>query len=253
MSTLPDGLVDVVQAIVRAPVPPAVDDADLREWLATRRLGLIPIADPRSFAWPGSWIAVTTRDRAVRMYGVPSGPLDAAFADDESIVAGFIVAPHDLDTEVRNARGAGVIEAIVIARDRAGAAHLVSDAHARAGAGLEGDRYAAGDGTFSAPGRTGHDLTLVEVESLEVTGLAATDARRNIVTRGIDLDSLIGERFRIGSVVCLGQRRAEPCAHLERLVGSGTMRRLVHRGGLRADVLTDGPIRIGDVVERATV
>ena len=80
-------------------------------------------------------------------------------------------------------------------------------------------------------------------------GLAPAEARRNLVVRGIELDGLIGKRFRVGEVECLGQRRCEPCAHLERLTRPGVLRGLVHRGGLRADVLSGGEIRPGDRIE----
>ncbi len=79
--------------------------------------------------------------------------------------------------------------------------------------------------------------------------LAPVEARRNLVVRGIALDDLIGRRFRVGEVECFGQRRCEPCAHLERLTRPGVLRGLVHRGGLRADVLSGGGIRTGDRVE----
>ena len=75
--------------------------------------------------------------------------------------------------------------------------------------------------------------------------LTYADARRNIVTRGVDLNSLVGRRFLIGDVECLGQRLCEPCAHLERLTGPGTLKGLIHRGGLRADILTDGAVAAG--------
>ena len=78
--------------------------------------------------------------------------------------------------------------------------------------------------------------------------MAPAEARRNVVTRGIDLDALVGRRFLVGDVQCVGRRLCEPCAHLERLTVPGTLRALVHRGGLRADVLTDGTIRVGDAV-----
>ena len=74
-------------------------------------------------------------------------------------------------------------------------------------------------------------------------------ARRNIVTRGISLNDLVGRSFRIGSVECVGRRLAEPCAHLEKLTRPGLLRPLVHRGGLRADIITGGVIRLGDEIE----
>jgi MOSC domain-containing protein YiiM len=130
----------------------------------------------------------------------------------------------------------------------------VPSVEALAGRGLRGDRYARGAGTFSDPGGRGYDLTLVEAEALEELSavgvdLAPVDARRNLIVRGISLDGLIGQRFRVGEVECFGQRRCEPCAHLEKLTRPGVLRGLVHRGGLRADVLSDGEIRVGDEVE----
>ena len=126
---------------------------------------------------------------------------------------------------------------------------------ARAGRGLEGDRYFDGRGTFSDAHDRGHDLTLIEAEVLDELELpegrlAPAEARRNVVTRGIDLNALVGERFTVGDVECFGQRLCEPCAHLERLAAAdgkpGTLRALIHKGGLRADVLSDGEIRVGD-------
>jgi MOSC domain-containing protein YiiM len=114
-----------------------------------------------------------------------------------------------------------------------------------AGRGLEGDRYFERRGTFTNAYARGHDLTLIDAAVVEDLGLAPEDARRNVVTRGIDLDALVGERFTVGDVECLGQRLCEPCAHLERLT-PGTLRPLIHQGGLRADILGDGEIRVGD-------
>jgi MOSC domain-containing protein YiiM len=130
---------------------------------------------------------------------------------------------------------------------------VLRSAEALANRGLKGDRYAQGAGTFSDPNGRGHDLTLVEAEALEeltASGveLDPTDARRNIVVRGISLDGLIGRRFRVGEVECFGQRRCEPCAHLEKLTTPGVLRGLVHRGGLRADIISDGEIHVGDSI-----
>ncbi|NUR78481.1 MAG: hypothetical protein HOQ28_19620 [Thermoleophilia bacterium] len=124
----------------------------------------------------------------------------------------------------------------------------VDEAEALAGRGLAGDRYAAGRGTFSGPG-PGYELTLVEAEVLAEIQLASEQARRNIVTRGISLNGLVGHRFRIGSIECVGRRLAEPCAHLEKLARPGLLRPLVHRGGIRADIVRGGVIRLGDEIE----
>jgi MOSC domain len=137
---------------------------------------------------------------------------------------------------------------IYLAAETAGSTVSRDTATAIAGAGLDGDRYARGDGTFFAPGVPGHHLTLIDADVLASAGIAPGDARRNVVTRGVDLDAAIGREFRVGPVVCRGYRRAEPCAHLQRLVGPGTLRALVHRGGLRADILVGGQIAVGDSV-----
>lgn len=130
----------------------------------------------------------------------------------------------------------------------------VECATARAGRGLEGDRYFYQRGTWSNRHRRGHDLTLIEAEVLDALTLpggqlSAEEARRNLVTRGVGLNALVGKRFRVGAVECFGQRLCEPCAHLERLAGkAGTLRGLIHTGGLRADVLADGEIRVGSEI-----
>jgi MOSC domain-containing protein YiiM len=143
---------------------------------------------------------------------------------------------------------------IALAAEAEGPMREVPSAEAVEGRGLLGDRYERGAGTFSNPRGHGYDLTLVEAEALEELSakgveLAPIEARRNLVVRGIALDDLIGRRFRVGEVECFGQRRCEPCSHLERLTRPGVLRGLVHRGGLRADVLSGGGIRTGDRIE----
>lgn len=120
-------------------------------------------------------------------------------------------------------------------------------------AGLEGDRYTLGTGFYS-DGQTGRQLTLIEAEDLEqlerVYGVALShlECRRNLVTRGIALPALIGQRFRIGDVLCEGIRACPPCNHLEDLTRPGPLRGLARSGGIRAHILTDGVIHIGDEV-----
>jgi MOSC domain-containing protein YiiM len=99
----------------------------------------------------------------------------------------------------------------------------------------------------SGPGR-GYEVTLVEAEVLDAIELSWEDARWNIVTTGISLNALASHQFRVGSVTCVGRRLAEPCAHLEKLARPGLLRPLVHRGGLRADILTAGTNAVGDDV-----
>lgn len=246
--SLPAGLDAVVATIVGEEPAGVATRASLDAWLATRHLGLVPVADPAAFSWAGQWIAVTSAGRAVRMFGQPSEPLDGDLATGEAVVAGFVVAPRDLELDITRERLSGVVAGIYLAAETAGPTASRDTATAIAGAGLDGDRYARGGGTFFAPGVPGHHLTLIDADVLASTGIAPGDARRNVVTRGVDLDAAIGREFRIGPVVCRGYRRAEPCAHLQRLAGPGTLRALVHRGGLRADILTDGQIAVGDPV-----
>jgi MOSC domain len=244
-----------------------------RNWLAQRALGLVPIAEPAAFSWPGPWIALLRaadgdgRVGAVA-FGAPPGvawhPLDGpeTFADVE---AGYLVAPADValwrPSERPAPRAAGTVEAIVVAPEAEAPMAAVRSATAHAGRGLEGDRYWAARGTFTNAHGRGHDLTLIEAEVLDALrlpggdALAPEDARRNVVTRGIDLGALVGRRFRIGDVECFGQRLCEPCAHLERLTAQagkpGVLRALIHKGGLRADVLSDGEIGVGDGIASA--
>jgi MOSC domain-containing protein YiiM len=134
----------------------------------------------------------------------------------------------------------------------------ITTAQAIPGQGLDGDRYANRTGTFTPrSGRSvGYDLTLIEAEVPDELTLADghrlgyAEARRNIVTRGIDLNTLVGQRFRVGDVECVGRRLCEPCAHLGRLTHKGVLRQLIHRGGLRADILTTGNITVGAAIER---
>ena len=239
------------------------------QWLALRGLGLVPINAPATFNWPGPWLAMlqaTDGDGndtvGAVAFGSPPGiawnPLDGPESFD-AVQAGYVIAPADValwtSSDVAVPRHAGRIETIAIACQAEAPMVCVQHAVARHGRGLEGDRYFNQRGTFSNVNGRGYDLTLIEAEvidALELPGkpLAPHEARRNLITRGIALNALVGKRFTVGGVECLGQRLCEPCAHLERLTAKtgkpGTLRALIHKGGLRADILTDGEIHIGD-------
>jgi MOSC domain-containing protein YiiM len=146
------------------------------------------------------------------------------------------------------------VEGIFIAANAEGETQSVGAVAAVAGRGLEGDRYFAGEGTFFKDRKPGQDLTLIEAEAIE--GLAADDgielgageSRRNVVTRGIGLNDLVGRRFTVGDVECVGQRLCDPCSHLERITQPGVLKGLANRGGLRADIVNGGRIAVGDEV-----
>jgi MOSC domain-containing protein YiiM len=247
-----------------ADVPaPGAGDAPLHVgwWLQGRGLGLVPVADAATFSWPGHWIGLLRETgTAVVMFGSPSGvlwdPLGRA-APDAPPAAGWVIAPLTQSVHVHQTRkkgqtpfSRGRVEAVLVAGAKEGAMRAVERVEAVAGEGLEGDRYAARGGTFSANGApgSGHEVTLVDAAALEAAGVTAAEARRNIVTTGIDLDALIGERFTVGGAELAGRRRCEPCAHLQRLTRPEVLRALVHRGGLRADVLGSGTVAVGDAI-----
>jgi MOSC domain-containing protein YiiM len=119
----------------------------------------------------------------------------------------------------------------------------VASVAAVAGKGLRGDRHFDEDGA-----KPGQALTLIEAEALEDVGLTCAQSRRQVVVRGVRLNELVGRRFRVGDVECVGVRLCEPCLHLQQLTRPGIIKDLIHRGGLNADILTDGQIRVGDPV-----
>jgi MOSC domain-containing protein YiiM len=134
----------------------------------------------------------------------------------------------------------------------------VEQADVVAGAGLAGDRYAAGTGTYSDRPGGGRHVTLVEAEAVAAvtaeTGipLEPGDTRRNLVTEGVALNHLVGREFAVGDVVLRGTRLCEPCALLERRTRPGVRQALLHRAGLRAEVVVAGTIRVGDRVAAVT-
>jgi MOSC domain-containing protein YiiM len=145
----------------------------------------------------------------------------------------------------------GTVELIYIALKATAPTVSVTEILAIPGVGLEGDRYALRQGTFFKP-EPDFELTLIEAEAIEAlkrdynVELAPGEARRNLVTRGIALNHLVGRDFQIGEVKAHGIRLCEPCDHLQRLTGRQLIKGLRHRGGLRAQILTQGAIRVGD-------
>lgn len=147
----------------------------------------------------------------------------------------------------------GIVDSIHIASTAKGPMQALDRVQAIPGVGLEGDRYALKQGTFFKP-LPDFEVTLIEAEAIEAlkrdygVELAAGEARRNVVTRGAPLNHLVGREFRIGEVRIRGIRLCEPCSHLEGLTGQPLIKGLRHRGGLRAQILSPGAIRVGDFV-----
>jgi MOSC domain-containing protein YiiM len=272
---LPDSYEDVQRESFRAAlatilelplaaIPEAHGESDpagrsLSRWLGGLGLGLVPVAQARSFTWPGPWMARIRppglEERFVVMYGVPSGvvwdPAGDGVIEHDWIADGFVVAasdialarppPHDAPKTV------GTLEQIWIAASAGETAISLEVVDTHAGQGLAGDRHTTGKGTFPS-GPPGSALTLIEAEVCESfdPALHANEHRRNLVTRGIELNGLVGREFTIGTVLCRGMRLCEPCTVVDGYATRPVLRALVHRGGLRADILDDGELRVGD-------
>jgi MOSC domain-containing protein YiiM len=143
----------------------------------------------------------------------------------------------------------------------------VAEVHAVPGRGLEGDRYFMGTGFYSTkPSHGGREVTLIEMEAVEAlfggvinaegerlrVKVPAPDFRRNVVTAGVPLNHLVDCEFSVGAVRMRGTRLCEPCKHLEELTLPGVLSGLIHRGGLRALILDEGIIRVGEVIRKCS-
>jgi MOSC domain-containing protein YiiM len=147
----------------------------------------------------------------------------------------------------------GVVERIYVGPEATEPMIERSEVAALEGKGLEGDRYAEGRGTFSNKPATGRHVTLVEAEALEAVAktmdIGFDVTRRNIVTRGVPLNHLVDSDFMVGEVRLRGMRLCEPCNHLSRLAGNDELKTaFLHRGGLRAEIINGGAIRVKDPI-----
>jgi MOSC domain-containing protein YiiM len=260
-------LATILECTLDALPPPASADEPARDpiiarWLAGFAIGLVPIAGPRTFNWGGPWLARIhppgMEARFVVMYGHPSGvvwdPARCGAIEPEWIEAGFLLAAADIalarPAPLGRPAGPGVVEAIAVAPAAGEPAVTMAEVRALPGLGLEGDRHVVGKGTFPS-GLPGSALTLIEAEVCDSFDphLETGDHRRNLVTRGIELNGLVGHEFMVGAVRCRGTRLCEPCTVVDRYAARPVLRALVHRGGIRADILTGGIIRVGDSIE----
>lgn len=239
----------------------AAEDWGLRRWLGGLGVGLVPVPDATSFSWAGPWIAWAREGagerRAVVMFGVPAGvvfdPGGAMSADQVRLEDGYVIAALDIALARPRLADApkqtGSVVSIHVAPEAGAPASSLQRVRAIPGSGLEGDRHTTGKGTFPS-GPPGSALTLIEAEVCESFDppLTPGEHRRNLVTRGIDLNALVGHEFTIGGVQCRGMRLCEPCTVVEGYATRPVLRALVHRGGLRADILSEGEIAVGDRV-----
>lgn len=146
---------------------------------------------------------------------------------------------------------AGTVRAIYLAAEHEAPLESVDAVDAIAGRGLVGDRYAVPNGESLAPAR---QLTLIAVEAIHAAmadlgePIDAREIRRQVLVEGVPLNELVGVEFGVGPVRARGVELCEPCAHMQRLAGRPLLRPLVHRGGLNAEILQSGTIRVGDAV-----
>jgi hypothetical protein len=229
-------------------------------WLGGLGLGLVPVVDAKTFSFAGPWIGWVRAGevrRAVVMFGVPSGlvfdPTGITTTATWELEAGHVIAALDIALSRPKPADApdtiGIVAELWIADRAASPAKAVASVRALAGEGLEGDRHVLGTGTF--PSRLpGSALTLIEAEVCEsfTPALSPDEHRRNVVTRGIDLNRLVGRDFSIGAVRLRGKRLCEPCSVIQKYASRPILRALVHRGGLRADILEGGILQVGDSV-----
>jgi MOSC domain-containing protein YiiM len=149
----------------------------------------------------------------------------------------------------------GNIVSIQITPEGEGKLESVNQVNAVAGQGLEGDRYFHKTGTYSKKHKPSREATFIEAEALEALGrdykleLSALESRRNITTRGVALNHLVGKSFRVGEAVFRGLELCEPCGHLEQMTGRQVRAGLVHRGGLRAEIVESGLVSVGDRID----
>jgi MOSC domain-containing protein len=234
-------------------------------WLGRLGLGAVRVSEPASFSWPGPWLARIRppggEERFVLMYGTPSGAIwdpagEGTPVQNDWIVDGYVLAAADIALArpplAQAPLSTGRIEAIYVSPSAGEAATALTTARALPGRGLDGDRHVTGAGTFPS-GLPGSALTLIEAEVCESFDppLGPDEHRRNVVTRGVALNDLVGHEFTVGAVRCQGTRLCEPCTVVQRYAGRPVLRALVHRGGLRADILTDGEIHAGDEIQAA--
>lgn len=140
------------------------------------------------------------------------------------------------------------VEAILVSESTGEPMRHAEMAELVVGVGIAGDRYALKRGHWSDLRWPDQEITLFEAEVAERLALRPEQFRRNLVTRGVRLESLIGVRFAVGGVLLEGVRRCDPCRHIEQYTRDGMLREIGMDGGLRARIIRGGTLRAGDAI-----
>jgi len=150
----------------------------------------------------------------------------------------------------------GILEAIYITATKGGPVQSVAQVHAIPGRGLEGDRYFLAPGAAPQDNKVDRQITLIEIEVVDALcqeqgiAISPADIRRNLVLRGVRLNELVDKKFKVGEVTLHGIRLCEPCQYLAKRTQPEVLPGLLHRGGLRAEILSEGMIQVGDALEK---
>jgi hypothetical protein len=151
----------------------------------------------------------------------------------------------------------GRLLAIAVCRSAGAPMQSVENIEALPGVGLKDDRYSLGEGTFSRPEQDpGREVTLIEREALDAAradyeqDISHLESRRNLLTEGVPLNHLVGKMFRVGEVLLRGVRLCEPCGYLDKITGKEGKKSLLHRGGLRAQILQGGTLHARDMITK---
>ena len=148
----------------------------------------------------------------------------------------------------------GKVVGIYIANSRGDPTVNIDEAHVIPGMGIVGDRYFTDHKKNDADSKGGREITLIELETIEAIivnddiQLTPSQTRRNIITHGIALNDLVGRRFVIGDIQLKGIRLCEPCNYLASRTDPRILKSLLHRGGLRAEIITEGIIYLNDKI-----
>jgi len=148
----------------------------------------------------------------------------------------------------------GELLSIHIAEQASVEMQSLAEAELVAGVGIPGDRYATGKGTYSFKPHADRQVTLIEMETIEGIrrdhGLALEphETRRNLTTRGVPLNHLVGREFSVGQVVLFGGRLNVPCKYLDELLDRPLFNPLLNRSGLNCRIIKGGVIRPGDAI-----